>query len=107
VEYKADVNVRRHKDRSTSLHIASSKGNNEIVKILLENNANVNVVRNKDDYTPLLDACKNGHVATVKLLLDSKACVNTFSKKDGSTPLFKRMFQWQCRNCEIIAREQS
>ncbi|KAJ7242518.1 hypothetical protein C8J57DRAFT_1009222, partial [Mycena rebaudengoi] len=55
-------------DYGTALQAASSKGYNEIVKLLLENEADVNA--DGGDYgSALCAACANGHKDVVNILL--------------------------------------
>jgi len=69
----------------TSLHLASSRGEAEIVSLLLENGAEVNV-KNKFGWTPLQLAASGGHLEVVRLLLNSGADV-TIKNKFGRTAL--------------------
>ena len=65
--------------------LASSKGNKEIVEILLKNKADVNETTD-DDCTALKIAAYNGHTEIIALLLKYNANVN-IRDKDGITPL--------------------
>ena len=64
---------------------AAGKGDNAMVKELLDKGAYVNV-RDPEGRTPLTEAIWNNHVETVKLLLDKGANPNA-KKVDGATPL--------------------
>ena len=64
---------------------AAGKGDNAMVKELLDKGAYVNM-RDPEGRTPLTEATWNNHVETVKLLLDKGANPNA-SKVDGATPL--------------------
>ena len=63
----------------------AGKGDNAMVKELLDKGAYVNV-RDPEGRTPLTEAAWNNHVETVKLLLDKGANPNA-KKVDGATPL--------------------
>ncbi|RXG54558.1 Tyrosine-protein kinase shark [Armadillidium vulgare] len=52
----------------TALHIACTKGNLELVRLLLEANANVDV-RDQDGMTPLQHACRHNYPSIVHLLI--------------------------------------
>ncbi|WP_410542263.1 ankyrin repeat domain-containing protein [Wolbachia endosymbiont of Tetranychus urticae] len=79
-----DINIRSGKSW-TLLHVASYKGYNEIVKILLNNRAQIDAV-NKDGHTALHLAAYYGHHLVVETLLKNGAQANSInSKKD--TPL--------------------
>ena len=75
LDKKADVNVRRHTDDATPLHVAAQNGHKDVANLLLDNNADVSASR-KDSTTPLYLAAQTGHTDVVKLLLDYKADVN-------------------------------
>ena len=99
----ADVFAKKN-DRATPLTMASShkeiaemiqreiqllevagKGDNAMVRELLDKGAYVNV-RDPEGRTPLTEAAWNNHVETVKLLLEKGANPNA-KKLDGATPL--------------------
>ncbi|XP_060077187.1 uncharacterized protein LOC132556762 [Ylistrum balloti] len=60
--------------------MASALGNNEIVKVLIENGADVNIVIRGGE-TPLHHAAKEGHLEIVKTLLGRKADLNAQDEK--------------------------
>lgn len=66
------------------LHIAASKGNLEIVKILIKAGAVVNM-RNEEGMTPLMLACstKNLHIAKYLLKIGNKMPTMLTGKKNG------------------------
>jgi len=84
IERGADVNVRSVNGK-TSLFIASERGYNEIVKLLIQAKANVNT--SVEGFTPLLIAVQQGHSEIVKLLIEKKANINA-SNLEGLTPLY-------------------
>ncbi|WP_341751923.1 ankyrin repeat domain-containing protein [Candidatus Tisiphia endosymbiont of Piscicola geometra] len=66
-----DINAINYSGR-TELHIASSDGNINMVKFLLQHQANPNTKDNRQK-TPLESAIYHGHLNIVKLLFDYKA----------------------------------
>jgi ankyrin repeat protein len=64
---------------------ASGKGNNEVVKELIDKGTPVNGL-DQNGHSALTEACWNGKTETVKLLLD-KGTNPTIKKSDGETPL--------------------
>ena len=60
---------------NTPLHIASSHGHLDIVKILVENDANVNVL-NYRKMTPLHFSSMFGYIELTKVLLNTKVSIN-------------------------------
>ena len=72
--------------RQSYLFIASYKGNEAMVKLLLQHGAHIDHTTS-DGSTALLVACQQGHLSIVKELVIRKAKIN-FSDNDGETPLF-------------------
>ena len=83
--------------REIQLLEVAGKGDNAMVKDLLDKGAYVNV-RDPEGRTPLTEAAWNNHVETVKLLLDRGANPNA-KKVDGATPLSIATFK---RHKEIV-----
>ena len=76
----------RHKSTGdTALHIASAKGNQQIVYYLLEQKSATSA-ENKDGNTALHMAAKNSQLSVMKMLLSAKADVNAQNKL-GETAL--------------------
>ena len=81
-----DISV-NSKDRSgnTPLHLAVSKGDLEIISLLIKSKADVNL-KNKEKDTPLHLAVSKGDLEIISLLIKNKADVN--SENEGKdTPL--------------------
>lgn len=72
-------------DEGTPLHIAASKGNLELVRVLVGAGAFVDA-RSGSGRTPLHLACARGHAEAMCALLDAGADV-TARATDGCTPL--------------------
>lgn len=82
IDRKIHLNIKRHNDGATALHIAAEQGLRDVVKILLEHGADVNAT-DKFGNTPLHRAKE---WAIVGLLIDHAAVVNA-KNGDGNTPL--------------------
>lgn len=75
-----------NEEGNSPLHIASSYGDVNKVKLLLEQGFDVDIPNDRDE-TPLYLACKNEHTQIVKLLLEHGANPNA-KKYCGKTPIF-------------------
>jgi len=64
----ADVNG-KNDDGVSPLDLAASRGNVEIVQVLIENKADVNAVETASGWTPLFHAAEKGHVEVAELLI--------------------------------------
>ena len=73
-------------DNATPLHIVSSRGHLEIVKLLIGKNALVNA-RTKNQSTPFYLACQEGHVDVARYLFENGALLEALYN-DGSTALY-------------------
>jgi ankyrin repeat protein len=80
-----DVNSPGFDDKSTPLHVASSRGYMKVACILLDHGADV-AARDKFGLTPLLQACRKRHVQVAHILLDHGADPSA-KAKHGWTPL--------------------
>jgi ankyrin repeat protein len=69
------------------LNAASSRGQFEAVRLLLQHKVDVNGTRNSKNWSALHYASLFGHLEVARLLLDHRAEVNSLSN-DGSTPLW-------------------
>lgn len=73
--------------KQTALHIAASKGDTDIVNLLLEKDANI-VIDNRG-YTPLHYAALNDHAEIVKVLIKATKYVNIDAVKNNvCNPLY-------------------
>jgi serine/threonine-protein phosphatase 6 regulatory ankyrin repeat subunit B len=81
---KYEVN-QKGRTGDTPLSVAASRGNLEIVKLLVEHGAHVNAGKETGDRTPLLEAASQGNADVVKYLIAGGADVNARGK--GLTPL--------------------
>ena len=79
------INAKDLPDKHTALHIASMKGEEEIVESLLENGATVDS-RDGEKMTPLHLAAMNGHLDVVFTLIEGEATINAISES-LDTPL--------------------
>ena len=73
------------KKGNTALHIASLAGQEDVVRILIENKSSVNV-QSQNGFTPLYMAAQEDHDGVVRLLLASGAN-QSLATEDGFTPL--------------------
>jgi ankyrin repeat protein len=79
-----DINA-RDKDGSSTLMIASEKGDFEMAQLLIQSGADVNA-NNIDGYTALMYAAYKGNVQIAELLIKNRADVSA-KDKDGWTAL--------------------
>jgi ankyrin repeat protein len=83
---KADTSVQHSVNGDTVLHAASAKGNDALVKLLLQHDADP-TARNTLECTPLHSAARLGHDTVVSYLLDAGSDA-VAKDKEGTTPLF-------------------
>lgn len=76
----------RDSNQFTPLFHACSKGNNTLVKLLLNHKADIDSQNNRFKDSPLMIAATNGHTSVVYTLLQRKAFVN-IQAANGNTPL--------------------
>lgn len=72
----ADVNVRAKKHSQTALMLATSHGNFNMVRLLLESGADINI-QDEDGSTALMCAAEHGRMDIIKLLLAHQDCDST------------------------------
>jgi ankyrin repeat protein len=87
---KYEINQKGHTG-DTPLTVAASKGNLEIVKLLVEHGAVVDAGKEAGDRTPLIEAAGHAHADVVQYLIAKGADVQTKGK--GLTPLLAA-FAW-------------
>lgn len=88
----ADINAVNN-ERDTALCVAALYGNEEIVKILLENGADIEAASlSFGGSSPLAKAVFDGHESTVRLLLENGANAHVKSTDDGWTLLHETVF---------------
>ena len=83
---------------NTALHIASLGGQEEVVKLLIQNGANVNV-QSLNGFTPLYMAAQENHDIVVRYLLTHGAN-QSLATEDGFTPLAVALQQGHDKVCE-------
>jgi len=86
IEYSRDLHSRDFDDEWTPLHVASTHGHVEVVRILVEHGADV-TARDNNGKTPLHAASRNGHIEVARFLISHGA--NTAARDNGGwTPLY-------------------
>ena len=83
--YIRNINFKDGNQKETALHKAVSRGNIDIVRLLLGKGASIEALNFEDD-TPLHLAAWNGHTGVVELLLERGASIGPISD-DKHTPL--------------------
>jgi len=85
---RVDRNKTENSLNMTPFYIACQRGQNEIVRLLL-NDQRVDVNRKNDlGEAPFYVACEKGQTDVVRMLLDNKRVETNVSLSDGVTPLF-------------------
>lgn len=69
---KANINVTKHSNDKTPLHLAAKYGHLDVVKVLIASNANI-TAKDYESETPLHHAAKYGHLDIVNALLAAGA----------------------------------
>ena len=90
-----DPNKDASSDGAYPLHLASLKGNKEIVQILIDNGAKIDLrATNKDKATPLAWAAFFGQKDVVSLLIEAGAPINAIDANQY-TPLDAASIAWR------------
>ncbi len=89
----------------TSLHTASSRGDVEIVELLLETGMEVNT-KNRFGWTPLHLASSKGHIEIVEMLLQAGADCGV-KNKFGRTSLDYAVRNMHTEIVRLLVREES
>ena len=102
-----DPNKDASSDGAYPLHLASLKGNKEIVQTLLDNGAKIDLrATNKDKATPLAWAAFFGQKDVVSLLIEAGAPINVLDAIHG-TPLDAATFVWRARQDNAACAKKS
>ena len=80
------VKIKANKDDDTLVHIAASKGDIEVVRLLMEKGASVDET-NMHGETPLHVAAKTGNLEVVSLLVKTYGADITTNQRGGLTPV--------------------
>lgn len=72
----ADINVRAKKHSQTALMLATSHGNYDMVRMLLDAGADINI-QDEDGSTALMCAAEHGRMDIIKILLAQPDCDST------------------------------
>ena len=102
IKMGADVNEQNVPTKRTALMIAILSGEEEVVKVLLENGADPNIV-DKNLYSPLMVAALNGNYEQVKLLLEHGA-KKDLKNSDGRTAIELARDEVEGKDKEKIAK---
>lgn len=89
-DYKSKVNE-TDSTGWTALHWACSRGKEDMVKLLLENDAIVNVVT-EDNWAPIHDAARSGSEPVVRLLKEAGADMDVKTKNGSLTLHFAAQY---------------
>ena len=85
-QFKADPNI-TYENGQTLIHIAASKGYNEVLRILLKYSADINC-KMKGGWTPLLLAVSNNHLDLVDEMIRELGADPNLPNEDGKTPIY-------------------
>jgi len=94
-----DINGKINTDGDTYLIMASGKGNEQLVRTLLEKGADINRVNN-NGHTALTMATTNGHINLARLFMEKGATLPERVGKD--TPLIKAAYGGNAEMIELL-----
>lgn len=94
----ADVNIRAKKHSQTALMLATSHGNYDMVRMLLEAGADINI-QDEDGSTALMCAAEHGRMDIIKILLAQPDCDSTIQdlvskRKNTENTIRNTIFQY-------------
>ncbi|VUC37256.1 unnamed protein product [Clonostachys rosea] len=89
---------------NTALAEAMLRGNDSVIKLLLENDADPNVIHGYEGETPLTWAVKEKKTELVKLLLDRGAAIETQNSR-GQTALTEAAFNGDEATIRVLLRQ--
>jgi len=89
--------------RRQPIHIAASRGNQAMVRLLVHTGAAVDTP-DKYGSTPLLMVCRTGNLELAKILVDAGAEVSA-ANKQGDTPLLAALMAGNVELAEILIRK--
>jgi ankyrin repeat protein len=95
------INTLDSVNRYSLLHWAASKGQLEVVQLLIKLIPNVDAPTDRDGGTALYCAARNGQLKVVELLINSNANVNA-KNKDGYSPLYWAAFSGYSEVCRLL-----
>lgn len=98
-----DVNISNEHTKSP-LHIAASKGQTEVVKLLIEKGASIDKTESKFGSTPLALAALFNYTETVKVLLEHKADPN-ICNRHGMGPLYHAALNGNKEMLELLVKK--
>ena len=101
---KLDVNPHAGKDGISAVAVATSRGHERIVRLLLDASDSLpNLNDSPNDSIPLHQAIRNGHVNIAALLLDSGASIQT-RDNSGRTALFEALSTPDVRGAALLLK---
>jgi ankyrin repeat protein len=98
-----DTSYFMHSDNDYNLAMAATKGNIEVVKLLIDRGANVNAIL-EDGITPLINAARAGHVNICALLIEKGADVD-IKPASGQTALSTSAKYGKLKTAEFLIKK--
>ena len=100
LELGADVNQRLAVRNGTVIHMAASKGNAEVVRLLVEHGADIEA-EDEDGWTAVFYAALSGDLETIQYLCDQGADIQR-TTGEGFTPLIAGMENGQLEVARLL-----